>query len=111
MTNERELREKIMRRVWGVYLFRRLMSPALRLAGLVAVGAVLVSSVSVKHIVENALSVSGFSGLTRFLFSAVLDTSFLIQSLLVLALVLIALFVRDAFESARFARAIRRAGA
>lgn len=107
MNSDSILREKIMRRVWGVYIVRQFTSPALRLGVMGMTAIALVSSVSMKHIVENALATSGLSGLARFSLSAFTDTTVFVQVLLFLAVTLAIWFIVDAVRNAAFTQQMR----
>jgi hypothetical protein len=96
-----------MRRVWGIYTLRQLTSPALRFCVIAGIAVVIVSSVSIKHVIENALQTSGPLGLARFSLSAVLDTSLFVQVMLVLAFSLIVWFAIDTVRTSSFLRQMR----
>lgn len=96
-----------MQRVWGVYILRQLTSPALRLGVMGMTAIALVSSVSIKSVVANALATSGLSGLARFSLYAVLDTSLFVQVMLALAFVLLVWFIVDTVRNASFIQSMR----
>lgn len=96
-----------MRRVWGVYLIRQVTSPALRLFAIAALSLGLVSSVSMKHVIENALSASGPVGFARFSLSAVVHTSVPVQLMLTLALILVVWYCIDALRSLSLGQTLR----
>lgn len=79
MISEQELTKKIMRRVYGVYLFRQLTSPAVRTGIFLVSCIVFVSSVSLTHIVSNVLNVQGLSGLVNFFMVAAMNTTLSVQ--------------------------------
>lgn len=107
MKTELQLRDTIMRRVWGIYVLRQMTSPVLRLGVMGVVAFALVSSVSMKHIVANALATSGLSGLARFSLYAVLDTTLFVQVLLLLAFALLMWFIVDTVRTAIFTRSMQ----
>lgn len=96
-----------MRQVWGIYILRQLTSPALRLGALCVIAVALVSSVSIKNVLANAVATSGLSGLARFSLYAVLDTTVFVQILLFLALALALWFTVDAVRTAIFTRSMQ----
>lgn len=98
-----------MRRVWGIYLMRQAGSPVLRIGALGVIALALVSSVSIKNVIANALSTSGVTGLARFSFTALADTSLVVQLLTILALALVAWFVADTIHTTLFTRSMRTA--
>jgi hypothetical protein len=93
-----------MRRVWGVYVMRQLTSPALRLGALVVTVVGIVSSVSITHVVSNALATSGLSGFARFSLYAVTNTTVFVQVLIALAFGIGMWFIIDAVRSVAFTR-------
>jgi len=98
MKTEQELRKKIMRRVYGVYVLRQVTSPFLRAAVFGIALIALFQFVSVKNVLANALQTSGFSGLTNFLYSAVISTE---PSVLVLVSLAVALALWFAVDQVR----------
>ena len=107
MKTDLELRNSIMRRVWGIYLMRQLANPALRLVVLAASVVAVVSSVSVKNVFENALRTSGVSGLANFSLTALLNTSLAVQVSLALMTLVVLWFAVDTVRNFAFARSMR----
>lgn len=100
MVSEQELTKKIMRRVYGVYLFRQLTSPAVRTGVLLLAGIIVVSSVSISHVVSNALNIGSISGFVNFFFVAVAHTTLAVQlsglgALLILGMVVVDMVHRE----------------
>ncbi len=93
-TNE-EMQNSIMRRVWAVYFFRRLFSPAVRVGVVLASAIILVGQVSVPDVMANAYNVADIMGLMTFAFSAFLDTSVMVQTAVVAAGLVTALSFTD----------------
>lgn len=79
MKTERELRESIMRRVYGFYFLRQVSAPTVRAVVLVLLALVFKNLVSVTDILKNASHTSGIPGFVYYAFSAFTGTNFLVQ--------------------------------
>lgn len=79
MKTEHELRQGIMRRVYGFYFLRQVSAPTVRAVVLVLLALAIKNLVSVTDILNNAAHTSGFSGFMFYAFSAFTGTSFLVQ--------------------------------
>lgn len=79
MTSEKKLTKKIMRRVYTAFIWRQLTSPAVRTGVLLLAGIVVVSSVSISHVVSNVLNVGSLSAFVNFFFVAVAHTTLAVQ--------------------------------
>lgn len=79
MVSEQELRKKIMRRVYGVYLFRQVTSVQARIAAFAVLLFALASSVSLPDVIANALHAEGLVGIMRFVVVALTDTTTPVQ--------------------------------
>ncbi|TAK58408.1 hypothetical protein EPO14_03605 [Patescibacteria group bacterium] len=90
MDRDQELRKRIMRRVYGLYVVRQLTSPMVRFAALATVFFALASSVSLPHVVQNALNVEGISGLINFVVVAIVGTTLVVQLCVLVAVLLTA---------------------
>jgi hypothetical protein len=77
-TNE-EMKSRIMRRVWGVYVVRKLTQPAIRLGVFISACIILAGSVSVPDVFANAFHVTTLEGLVSFTLAAFTSTSTLVQ--------------------------------
>lgn len=97
MMSDQELKNTIMRRVWGMYLLRQLTSPAMRLGVFAVALFALVSSVSFTHVFKNVLNVSSFPGFVNFWLVAVAHTTAIVQIFGTIALALMLWTVRDIF--------------
>mgnify|MGYP001565821644 CR=1 FL=1 len=95
MKTHEEMKNTIMRRVWAIYLFRKVASPAVRAGILAASIIILIGQVSVPNVVQNAYNVSDVMGLMTFMLSAFLDTSALVQLALLAFGVVVLLSVID----------------
>ena len=88
-TNE-EMKKVVMRRVWGIYLLRQLMRPAVRLSVFAVAVFAFAGYVSVSSVLQNAYSKGGLIDLFDFALSAFLNTEVLVQlSILVIGLILV----------------------
>jgi len=93
-TNE-EIRGRIMRSVYAVYIIRQVGQPIVR-AVLFAVALLsALSFVSVPHVFTNAAQVDSMTGLTAFFISAFLKTEFFVQFAAVLASAIILWSISD----------------
>lgn len=88
MLSEQELRKRIMRRVYVMYAFRQITQPAVRAGVFITSIVVSLGSVSIPSVIVNLLSVSGLSGLFRFIVSAVTQTELLVQLMMPVALLI-----------------------
>ncbi len=79
MMSDQELRKKIMRRVWGIYVMRQLTSPAVRVGVVVGALLVFISSVSVGNVIANALHISSIPALVNFFVVAAANTTLAVQ--------------------------------
>lgn len=95
MHTDHELRGKIMRRIWAVYVLRKVTSPVLRLGLLGGALLILGQVISVKDVFENAIHTSGLSGFARFLYSAFATTEGSVLALTLLAMALAVWFIAD----------------
>ena len=91
MSTEQALRKKIMRRVYVVYWTRMLLQPKVRFAAALVIVLGIASSVSMPHIIANALHSSDLVG---FSVSAVSHTTMFVQlGILLAGLILVSMFV------------------
>ena len=74
-----------MRRVWAIYFVRKLTSPSVKVGVLVTSFLIVVATVSIPNVIENAFHVGGLAGLVTFSLSAFLATSIAVQTAVVLA--------------------------
>ncbi|TAJ14598.1 hypothetical protein EPO56_02005 [Patescibacteria group bacterium] len=79
MASEQELRKRIMRSVYVMYVARQLTSMPVRIAAVLVFLFALISSVSLPNVIENALQVNGLLGLVRFSVVAFLSTTVTVQ--------------------------------
>lgn len=79
-----------MRRVYGLYIVRQLTSPMVRFAVLATVFFALASSVSLPHVIQNALNVQDISGFINFAVVAIVGTTFVVQLCVLIAVLLTA---------------------
>lgn len=100
MVENKELQNRIMKRVRHVYYLRRVFNPfmfkvyALSLAILGAM-----SLVSVKNIVANMPSFLEVGNMYHFTSSAIINTELSVQLVLSVIVVVIVLFIRDAIKN------------
>ncbi len=95
MQTEQELRSKIMRRVYGVYVLRQLTSPMARFIALAVLFFAVASSVSLPHVFANALHVSSIPGFVNFWAVALASTTLVVQLCSVLVVAVIVWTLRD----------------
>jgi hypothetical protein len=86
MKTDAQLKKAIMRRVYVVFWARRLMAPKVRLAAFALIIAAIASTVSLPHIIQNALRSSDLVG---FSVAAVSHTTLFVQLGVLLAGVII----------------------
>ncbi len=98
---EDELRRRIMRRVWGIYVMRRLTGVQARVVILAVAAFAVLSSVSVSHVIKNALQVQGLPAFLNFSISAVERTSLLVQLCLILGMLIVVWTARDLFRGSQ----------
>lgn len=79
MNSEQELRKRIMRSVYTMYIVRKLTSVPVRIAAVLVFLLAIISSVSLPNVIENALQVNGVIGLLRFSVVAFLSTTVTVQ--------------------------------
>ncbi len=84
-----------MRRVYGVYVMRQLTSPMVRFVALATAFFAIASSVSLPHVVENALNISSVPGFLNFWVVAVANTTLAVQIFVIIAFALALWTVRD----------------
>lgn len=94
MKTQQEIRDKIMRRVWGVYVVRQLTGLQARIFAFAVIVFGIASSVSISHVFSNALHV-GLPGIGKFLAVAMLSTSFIVQLFVIAGIFLMIWTVRD----------------
>src|SRR6185295_825181 len=82
MQTELELRKKIMRRVYGVYVMRQVMKPSSRFAILTLTLLAIASSVSMPNVIANALHTND---LFTFTLAAISGTKLYVQLGILLA--------------------------
>lgn len=90
MHTEQELRKKIMRRVYGIYIVRQLTSPLMRFAVLATVFFAIASSVSLPHVFQNALTVSSIPGFVTFWTVALVSTTVAVKVFTLVAFAVVA---------------------
>ena len=93
-TNE-EIRGRIMRSVYAVYIMRQVGQPIVRAVLFTAVFLSALSFVSVPHVFTNAAQVDSITGLIAFFISAFLKTEFFVQVAAFLASAVILWSVSD----------------
>lgn len=96
MKSEEQIKNTIMRCVYGVYVLRLLQEPRTHFIGLGVALFVLGLSVSIKDIVFNMLAAARTpSGFLYYITDALVTTEFVVQVLAGLAAVLLVFAVRD----------------
>lgn len=93
--SDAELRTKIMRKVYVMFIMRKLTSPFARVAAFFAIILGLASSVSLPHVIQNALNAHGIPALTNFVLSAMLHTTLSVQLFLFLAAFIVLWSITD----------------
>ena len=89
-------KKQIKRRIYAIWLFRKVFNTfTVKLAALALLFSELVSHVSVKQVIANWNLDSGVFGSYTFLQSALLNTEFITQAILLGMSALIVLFARD----------------
>lgn len=92
------VRNKVVASVLIIYALRRVLSAVmLKIYALIAAGIAIAFTVSVPNIIENLLNV-GLQGLSAFLISALVSTTFGVQIMSAVALCMALLLVRDSFR-------------
>lgn len=91
-----ELKKRIMRRVYMIWLFRKITSPfALESAAFMALTVWLLHYFSLKHVIINALSLSSPASMFNFFTSAFMSTELIVQVLSLAVLAAFAVLARD----------------
>lgn len=96
METEKELTQKIMRRVHMVYVLRQALRPRTRYIGLGVIALIITASVSLKDIAANALSAaSSYQGFLHYVADALITTEVFVQVAALCFLALTTLAIRD----------------
>jgi len=95
MQTEHELKKRIMRRVYGVYVLRRVTNPVLRAGVLAVVLFALSRIISIQDVFANALSTNGLNGFVNFVYSAVTTTETQVLLLASISIALALWFIAD----------------
>lgn len=91
-----KLRKKIMRRVYALYVMRRLLSPlALKAYTLVLLFTGTAALVSVSNVFKNMPQLGDVGGILYFSLAAFLNTEVLVQMLVVGMVIFLAMLARD----------------
>ncbi len=91
-----DLNRAVMRRVWMVYCMRRVLaSEKLKAAVLASCCVSAIFLVSVPHVIQNLMRVSGLVAEAAYLYAAFLNTSFQVEIIVVVAVGATALLVWD----------------
>lgn len=91
-----------MRRVYFVYVLRRVFNPTMRkLYGMVLCAIFGSFFFSFKNVLANMFAMSGVSSLYNFYLSAFLNTSFIVQVIFVVVSVLGIMVVKDVIRGVR----------
>ena len=103
MTND-ILKKKIMRRVYMVWLAKRVVNPvSIKFVGLFVAFAWLRQYVSIKHVLYNSPSFTDLNETVSFFSHAFLNTNRLAEFLIVAVALLAVFLVRDAVKRFRMA--------
>lgn len=92
------LANNIMKKVRMIFLMRRLVTP---FAFFAAALVVLVSSVSVSHVVQNMPTVVDIQAVLKFFASAFAHTDLIVKSALVAGMLFLGITCRGLFQSVR----------
>jgi len=96
MEFETKVRNKVMRKVYALYIFRTLMKPRVRFIGLAVFAFIITASVSLKDIFANTLSAaSSFERFFNYAADALVTTEVGVQVALLFLAVLAILALRD----------------
>jgi hypothetical protein len=90
-----------MRRVWGVYIVRKLTAPAVRVGVFLATCFILAGSVSVPDVFQNAFHVTTVQGLLTFTFSAFAYTSTIVQVSVIATMIVAIVSIADVTKKFR----------
>jgi len=91
-----KLQKKTMRRVYAVYVLKNILNPLAVKVYALAVFAVWASIyVSAGNVFANAKNISGFSGAFDFSLSAITQTEFVVQAIVLAVVILVAFLIRD----------------
>jgi hypothetical protein len=91
-----KLNKRIMRRVYGVYLYHKLVNPiSLKAYGLAIFAVILSVSVSFSHIIANMPALTNFSAWYQFNIAALSHSDFNVKVLLASLLMLALWLLRD----------------
>ncbi len=96
----------IMRKVRTIFLVRRLVAP---FAFLAAAVAVIVSTVSVSHVIENMPTIADMQAMFNFFASAFAHTDVIVKSALVAGLVFLLATLKGVVDSVRFGATLVKA--
>ena len=102
MKTETELRSKIMRRVYGVYIMRQLSSPAIRIFALGVVALALKSLISLTSVFQNMSHTSGVSGFLYYAYSAFIGTHLPVQLAVLAGIFIVLITLKDLATALRF---------
>lgn len=95
--NDIELKKKIMRRIYAIWIFRGLTSPfAVKLVSLVALSVWLTTYVSIGNVLENSVSSVSLDYILSFFAFAFSKTELTAKILLLAFLVPFSLLLKDA---------------
>lgn len=97
--NESTLTAKIMRRVYALYVLRRLTSIEARLILLALSCITLFLTVSVPNVVQNMPPLSNIVGVAQFFLVAITNTQFIVQALISVGIVLSGWTLYDALRT------------
>lgn len=84
MNNETALKQKIMRRVYGVYLLKKVTGVEARTVLTLAALGVLSLTVSVPHVIQNMPALSNPIAVAQFFVSAMIATHAFVKVLIVI---------------------------
>ena len=100
MPTDNQLTQSIMRRVYAIYILRRLLSPpAIKLYILAIFAGSLVRQVSLDNILANAGQTSGLFGFLNFWLTALAHTETLIQLAIALIVIILCFLLRDIYRN------------
>lgn len=97
MKTEKQMTDAIMRRVYGVYFFRKLAHPAVRISTLFALALALREMVWVTRIFENISHKTDVFEFFQYGFSAFASTELVVQLTVVATVAIIAYSAKDLF--------------
>ena len=106
MKTEQQLRESIMRRVYGVYFLRQASAPVVRVVLLGVLALALKQLISITSVLQNLSHTNGVSGFFYYVFSAFTGTEFLVQLTVLVGAFVVLVSIRDVLASINGRQAI-----